>query len=65
MNSSNYGGFNLRAHSYAQKTAMTEVFIRSSYSKNEFNKRENELIGAWENDLHPLKVQRVVNVNHK
>lgn len=74
LNQSNYGGFKAGTSSYATKNAMmAEVFnsnnannslnLKSSYAKNEFVKRENELIGAWESDMHPLKVHRVINIS--
>ncbi len=73
INISNYGGFKAGTSSYATKNAMAEIFnnnnpnnnanLKSSYAKNEFVKRENELIGAWESDMHPLKVHRVINIS--
>ena len=51
------------AEIFNNNNANNNANLKSSYAKNEFVKRENELIGAWEIDMHPLKVHRVINIS--
>lgn len=51
------------AEIFNNNNANNNANLKSSYAKNEFIKRENELIGAWESDMHPLKVHRVINIS--